>query len=396
MTIRATRHSFHVALCLLIGLLSNAELKANEASYVRFQVPGAMGTYPMSVNNSMAVTGYYYASPTLTRGFVRQADGTYSTFDAVGSSWTEPEGINDAGEVTGYYLAYAAEFGGLEPESFIRYADGRIITFNSTCNTECGLSAAFSINAFGEVAGSYLYNNSTLSGFARTRDGSFNSYLLQFATNPYGAVATAINGSGIVAGFYEPSEFGSVESFIVDARGYVTDGIYVPSPNTTAPYTFEITVAEGINAEGAIAGWYFGCNTPCPATLPPPGAFVRSPEGAITIFTPPGTLVTTPQADLSFAGGEATFLESLRLAAEPHWLSINQPGSITGSYTDAAGAQHGFVRNPYGTITSFDPPKGHQTTATSINDSGVIAGTYLYVGSNPASVGFLRIPQPQP
>jgi hypothetical protein len=28
-----------------------------------------------------------------------------------------------------------------------------------------------------------------------------------------------------------------------------------------------------------------------------------------------------------------------------------------------------FVRDPYGTITSFDPPRGTQTTATSINAS---------------------------
>ena len=55
--------------------------------------------------------------------------------------------------------------------------------------------------------------------------------------------------------------------------------------------------------------------------------------------------------------------------------------------------QHGFVRNPYGTITSFDPPEGNQTTTTSINDEGAIAGFYhYYVGGGPP-VGFIRVPQ---
>ena len=60
---------------------------------------------------------------------------------------------------------------------------------------------------------------------------------------------------------------------------------------------------------------------------------------------------------------------------------------------DVEGAQHGFVRNPYGTITSFDPPRGRQTTATSINDSGVITGSYFYDWNNQIAEGFLRVPQ---
>ena len=70
-----------------------------------FQVPGALGTYPMSINNSMTVTGYYYVSPTETRGFLRDADGTITTFDVdvAGVVWTEPESINARGNITGFY-----------------------------------------------------------------------------------------------------------------------------------------------------------------------------------------------------------------------------------------------------------------------------------------------------
>jgi hypothetical protein len=54
--------------------------------------------------------------------------------------------------------------------------------------------------------------------------------------------------------------------------------------------------------------------------------------------------------------------------------------------------QHGFVRNPYGTITSFDPPEGKQTTATSISDGGAIAGFYQYRSGGGPPVGFIRGP----
>jgi hypothetical protein len=73
---------------------------------------------------------------------------------------------------------------------------------------------------------------------------------------------------------------------------------------------------------------------------------------------------------------------------QKHEFFRNQAGSITGSYLDAEEAQHGFVRNPYGTITSFDPPRGGNTTATSINDSGVIAGSYYYDWNAQTAEGF--------
>jgi hypothetical protein len=102
-----------------------------------------------------------------------------------------------------------------------------------------------------------------------------------------------------------------------------------------------------------------------------------SPDGNLTLFQPPGTILTSPLPGFTFG-------ESLMV---PHWISIDQAGDITGSYADAAGVQHGFVRNPYGTITSFDPPEGRQTTATSINDGGAIAGFYQFNAGDGRPVG---------
>ncbi len=43
-------------------------------------------------------------------------------------------------------------------------------------------------------------------------------------------------------------------------------------------------------------------------------------------------------------------------------------------------------------MTTFDPPEGKQTTATSINDGGAIAGFCQYNASGGHPLGFIRVP----
>jgi hypothetical protein len=96
--------SMIAALCLL-GPLTCVAHGGNingEATYISFSVPGGLGTYPMGINASMTVTGYYYVTPTVAHGFLRDADGTITTFDVAGGIWTQPEGINAAGDITGF------------------------------------------------------------------------------------------------------------------------------------------------------------------------------------------------------------------------------------------------------------------------------------------------------
>jgi hypothetical protein len=75
--------------------------------------------------------------------------------------------------------------------------------------------------------------------------------------------------------------------------------------------------------------------------------------------------------------------------------SINSTGTVTGSYQDAAGVQHGFLRSPRGTIVAFDAP-GAGTGAnqgsypSAITPTGIITGDYLDAAFLPH--GFLRGP----
>ena len=75
--------------------------------------------------------------------------------------------------------------------------------------------------------------------------------------------------------------------------------------------------------------------------------------------------------------------------------AINSGGVITGSYQDANGTYHGFVRSSRGEYTTFDAPGAdvtpgdyHGTSPSAINDLGVITGLYWIL--NGFSHGFLR------
>ena len=68
--------------------------------------------------------------------------------------------------------------------------------------------------------------------------------------------------------------------------------------------------------------------------------------------------------------------------------TINPAGEIAGSYLDASGDRHGFVRDEEGNITSFDPTGSMITLPESINPVGEIAG-HLF-GADNLFHGFVR------
>jgi len=135
-------------------------------------------------------------------------------------------------------------------------------------------------------------------------------------------------------------------------------------------------ISDDANAADMVAGWYSNdnCNQYAPTcNIKSTDGTVMSPDGTLILFQPPGTILTS-----SFPGSPIDG----RSLAVPYWISIDQAGDIAESYPAAARGQRGFVRNPYGTMTSFDPPRGKRTTNTSINDIGVFAGSYYFDRNN--------------
>ena len=111
-----------------------------------------------------------------------------------------------------------------------------------------------------------------------------------------------------------------------------------PGADTT-PGDYNGTYPSGINALGVIAGSYQSTDTVF-------HGFLRSPGGKFTTFQAPGADTTAG----SYNGTSPS--------------AINDLGVITGSYYDASGFSHGFLRSPDGKFTSFDVPGvgGYGTT----------------------------------
>src|ERR1051326_8674936 len=97
-----------VAFCLgMFGLVLPDVAFA--ATFVTFDIPGAEGIDPSSINPAGVITGQY-GDGFRVHGFVRATNGTITTFDAPGSiisfalSFTPAGVINPAGVITGNYF----------------------------------------------------------------------------------------------------------------------------------------------------------------------------------------------------------------------------------------------------------------------------------------------------
>ena len=133
------------------------------------------------------------------------------------------------------------------------------------------------------------------------------------------------------------------------------------------PGDYNGTYPSGINALGVIAGSYQSADTVF-------HGFLRTPRGNFTTFQAPGA-DTTPG---SYNGTSPS--------------SINDLGAIAGSYYDANGFSHGFLRSPEGKFTTFDVTGagGYGSFPIALNLEGDIVG--YYTDSNYSFHAFLRSP----
>jgi len=131
--------------------------------------------------------------------------------------------------------------------------------------------------------------------------------------------------------------------------------------------TFDVGVSPnptGINPAGEIAGYYFDNNDFI-------HSFLRTRDGAITTFDPPGAACSA----------QTTNLWSVSVGLTPD-------GTIAGDYTDVSGASPSFLRAADGAFTQFEAPGSNFTGASAINPAGTITGFYFTAGG--ASLDFLR------
>ena len=138
-----------------------------------------------------------------------------------------------------------------------------------------------------------------------------------------------------------------------------------------------------INASGAISGYYIDSTSV-------QHGFVRSSSGTYTAIDPTGVGTCVNNDNGSKFGGTTA-------------SGIDAAGDVAGTYLDASCAQHGFIRNASGTITSFNVPGAASSPCTTNGGSGQkICGTFLvlsdaegdltgsYIDADGTIHGFLR------
>jgi hypothetical protein len=210
-------------------------------------------------------------------------------------------------------------------------------------------TATLGINDRGDVLGSYERRDGIIRTFVRDRRGRFTSIAAPRSRPPGQADEFVdINNRREIVGFYNDDQGATTTGFLRTKRGRFVE-IEVPGSQVTGPFK--------VNDRRQVAGVYVD------------GDARPDPEGSV----PPGQIHGFVWDDgdyetIDVAGAVATIV-----------LGINNRGEMVGSYIDADGAYHGFLRNRKGVVTTLpeapgaDPASGG-TQPCAINDRGRIVG----------------------
>jgi hypothetical protein len=297
-------------------------IRSEQGSFTIFDAPGAgtaagQGTRAYSINPAGKITGFFFDSVNAAHGYVRSNQGVITVFDAPGAGTGPGQGtfcvspliINPNGAIAGYYNDSADVAHG-----FLRNPDGSFETFDVPgAGTGAGQGTlSYAISETGAITGYYFDSADVSHGFLRDSNGVITTFDVPGSgTAPLqGTYGGGFTPSGTIMGNYVDADNLS-HGFLMDRNGAFTtfdapDAGHVPGVDD-GTYPF------GINANGAITGWYVDDSDAN-------HGFVRDKHGAIVEFDVPGA-------------GAGVFV----------W-SIAPNGAVTGYFWDANFVIHGFVR----------------------------------------------------
>jgi probable HAF family extracellular repeat protein len=256
-----------------------------------------------------------------------------------------------------------------------------------------GFTKAYSINNLGQVAGTYIGQNSLADGFVED-NGAFTTVAVPRTvlgtltlTDVYG-----INDKGEVAGSYRAIGPGNSKGF-VETEGNLT---FMNVPGSL------FTQIRGINDKGDVAGTYgdsnrkihgFADHNGTFTSIDIPNASTTSAEGINNAGDIVGSYSAAGQGHgyIDHAGVLTTI--DMPGAVSTDVSGINNEGMLVGTYTDTSMKSHGFIYDN-GSFTTVDYPGASGTEAWGINDRGEIAGDYL--DSNGDYHGFVANPLDPP
>ncbi len=220
---------------------------------------------------------------------------------------------------------------------------------------------AIAICPTGQVAGFYAGYSNSIHAYVRATDGTITTLDAPGAGTGAGAIPLPGNNPGTYA--VAGDACGLVAGYFIDSRN-VAHGYLRAADGTLT--VFDVPHAGTGNGQGTFAG-----NMSMSGEVIAGGyvdstgmnhGFLRASNGTVTEFDVPAA-ATGPGL------GTTTF-----------WAQcVNPAGAMTGGYYDQNGAIHGYLRNPDGTITTFDAPgagtgSGQGTYTWAINPAGTTAG----------------------
>ncbi len=431
--------------------------------------PGIEGTIPISINTNGDVTGMYVDDNHAYHGFVRlAADGTVTEFDAPEASsaanrGTTPLAINDSGQIVGLYTTGSAGSASTY-YGFLRAADGTITTLTEpdagsgeNGNGDKQGTEAIDINASGEIVGDYSDSSNNVHGFVLATSGVYTSFdppgsTTTNAGSATGTIPVSIDAAGDVTGSYTDAESvrhgfvltasGTITSFDVpgaatasgssviggtagmsiDPGGNYIAGIYTDSTGLGHGFiysqplsgsgtftSFDATGASAItgaplsgtggfsiNASGMLSGSYSDSSgvlhglqlvVAVPAATPTfsPAAGTYSSAQTVTItdgtsgaaiyYTTDGTTPTTSSSQYS---GPITVSSSETIEAIATASGYTTSAVATAAYTINLPA------NPVPALSSLSPPlvaEGNAAFTLTVNGSGFVSSSTVYWGS---------------
>lgn len=355
-----------VLLCSACNSGGNTNLGGSTApptpTYISFDAPGAetlsatgskCGTVPADINSSSIIVGTSYASDSSTQGFSRSPEGEFTTIVAPVTGETAVSSINDSGTILGNVspsLAVGSQ--PFIPQAFT-LTNGQY-SFHVAAGVApyypLGQLSTASINGSNQFVGS-IYVLAPVNGvtepisqsFYSSSDGLLHIFCCSggLLAPPVLSQASRIDDAGNVVGSYAGHGF----LYNLNNQSFVSLDGPVPAGSTASPST----AAIDINSNGIIVGTYTDALS---------HSFLRTPDGAFTIFDPPL---------LAFKGSRP--------------VRINSSGQIAGNFTDSGSISHGYIRQPDGTFTIIDEPDSvaastYGTVVTGMNEAGTIIGYY--------------------
>lgn len=260
---------------------------------------------------------------------------------------------------------------GIQPQDSSGIPGYTITTFdapNAGTTAATGTVAA-SIDAEGDVAGTYIDSNMAAHGFYLPANGSMTTFDVpgDGSGATQGTMAISMDSEGnYIAGMYADSG-NQYHGFLrTNSSGAIT------TFDVGNSYTHQGTIALSVNSAGTVAGLYANPTWSEQSGTPYYRGFVRTIDGTVSFFDAPDAGLLASQGTIP--------------------VSINNAGDITGFYIDGKGVYEGFVQSSGGTITEFQVPcQGttcYGTVPIGIDSAGDVIGAY---GSTAAlGHGFLR------